>query len=520
MRVWTNGGIHLVVDDRGLAIHREGAAPEMLRRFEGGSRKRGGTVGWAKRHILAVLDDGPMPERVIIGGDGRVMTLTLPEATPRVFDGHILDAVGIGEGRALVCLSRVDDDGERRAKLAFGESDDGELAIEEELELPKIAKIAWPGGIWQKGAEAWPENEEDSAIELEQLGVAWTGKDPGFFFDPVILDRNAHGVAVAARYSGIVAVLRPGAKAIDFAVRVPTQPEAEIFASATPKGVLVSLCIEGRESALLHLGKGGEVLGHVSKLGKELLRGTGPVLLVTDDKALIYAGGILEVALDSFELRTRGEALGIQVGGELCAATSLDGATGMLGLGSSAHVIRRGGRGRVRVEALAPPPEPVAPPPPPSMDTVKGPPALALARIPEQTSAWESRKGESFAVELGFTSAGGAGKGVYVEVGGQALADGLVSPKRVEIDDHVAEFAKKGGIARAELPAVALAAALALPEPRRRGPPLEPQPDPTRARVEFDAVKNGAGLLTVRVGPLGAEPGRGSALQGKRVVIG
>jgi hypothetical protein len=40
-----------------------------------------------------------------------------------------------------------------------------------------------------------------------------------------------------------------------------------------------------------------------------------------------------------------------------------------------------------------------------------------------------------------------------------------------------------------------------------------------RANVTLDGLKAGAGLVTVRIGPLKAEPGRGSIVQGKTLTV-
>src|SRR5688572_20739343 len=112
------------MDDRGLAIHREGAATQ-LRRVGGGDaaarRRAGAAGGWARRHVLAVLEDDPEPEHVIVGGNGRAASLALAGTGSRGVDAHVLDAVGLGGGRALLAVARPDEDGERRVKLVIAE---------------------------------------------------------------------------------------------------------------------------------------------------------------------------------------------------------------------------------------------------------------------------------------------------------------------------------------------------------------------------------------------------------------
>lgn len=154
----------------------------------------------------------------------------------------------------------------------------------------------------------------------------------------------------------------------------------------------------------------------------------------------------------------------------------------------------------------------------PAEERVVGPPALALSKATAGAGEWTAAAGESTTIEVGVASAGGAGKGIYVEVGGPAMASGLVIAETAWVGDgstkREATFAQRGMVARAEIPDVALRAAYVIDPSAKRQRPM-----PTIVvRVSVRGGKAGANLLTVRVGPLGADPGRGSALQGKRVV--
>jgi hypothetical protein len=156
-------------------------------------------------------------------------------------------------------------------------------------------------------------------------------------------------------------------------------------------------------------------------------------------------------------------------------------------------------------------------PPEPAEERVIGPPALALSKS-TAGGEWSATADKTTVIEVGVASAGGAGKGIYVELGGPAFASGLVIAESASVGEGAnkreATFTQRGMAVRAELPEVVLRAAYVHDPSAKRQRPM-----PTiLVRVAVKGGKPGANLLTIRVGPLGAEPGRGSALQGKRLV--
>ena len=90
-----------------------------------------------------------------------------------------------------------------------------------------------------------------------------------------------------------------------------------------------------------------------------------------------------------------------------------------------------------------------------------------------------------------------------------------VQVKGVKASAHGATATFKGP--RAELPELALEAAFEVDSNKKAPPP--PPIEPRRVIVTIRGEKAGAGLLTVRVGPIGASGTSGSAMQGKTLTI-
>ena len=156
--------------------------------------------------------------------------------------------------------------------------------------------------------------------------------------------------------------------------------------------------------------------------------------------------------------------------------------------------------------------------PAPPDERMEGPPVLALSSATAGAKEWAASVGERSTIEVAVSSAGGPGRGIYVELGGPAHASGLLVAETVSVGEgpamREAAFAEQGMLARAELPDVVLKAAMVV-DPNAKKPRAMPT---LVVRIGIRGGKAGANLLTIRVGPMRAEPGRGSALQGKRIV--
>lgn len=524
MRVWTDGANHLVVGQRGIEIYRAGKPPA-LQPF--GDSGRG---GFPARHVLAVTSREPL--RAWIGRAARVHLVNLGDAPQvgRAVQAHILDATGLPDGRVLACVGPTAEDldtagdAPARARLVILSGETPDLATATELTIPKAPRITWPGGIWAKDSVPWPEEEVDEGDPpplLDALAVAYPQRDGGASFDAVTCFANEHGVVFTGSYAGLVVVLSPDGTRVEYALRVPTQgSESEIYAARTPAGVLVALCIEGRESAILHLAPDGKVLASRDKIGKEPAWGMGPPVL-QGDRVLVFESGqsgeprLHDLALADLKVAKTVEAPGARAG-ELSAASGPGGNPLIFGFGNAAVMLERGGRGRLLARPLeppAPPPPPPAPKPGPQRAT--GPTSLALAG-PGSPRTWAFTVGQAVTLDIPFTNHGGPAKGVVVEVGGPALQAGLVQPRRVILGDVEAALPERGPASRVEMPAVTIPAGNS--ERPQRGESL-PDPAARVARVELTALKAGTAVLTVRITPLGAAGGRGSVLQGKSLSV-
>lgn len=523
MRVWTDGTTHLVVRARGVEIHRAGQ-PAALRELEGVVVVGGSPL----RHVLAVTSRDPLRAWVGHGAGVRRVELGDEAEVGSALPAYVLDAVGLADGRVLACVApaRASAEGVApRAKLVLVPGDSAELEGAEEIAVPAPTRIKWPGGIWFDEAIPWPEDEAaEDEVEpppLDALAVAYPQRDGRATYDHVVMISNEHGVAVAGTFTGLVVALAPGGGRAEFAVRVPTQAgETEIHAARTPAGVVVVICVEGRESAVLHIAPDGKVLAHRDKIGKEPAWGMG-LPVVQGERVLVYEAGqgagerLHELSLSDLKVVKSVDGAG-KSRGELSVASAPGGSPVVLGLGEAACLLERGGRGRILLRTLEPPAPPAPPPRPPAKpERAVGTPSLALAG-PGGPRVWTVATGSVLPLEIPFTNHGGIGKGVAIEIGGPAFAAGLVQVQRAVVGELTAPVVARGGAARVELPGVPLLAGLT-----DRGPKNAPLPDPAAQmlRVELVGAKAGTAVLTVRITPLGVPPGRGSVLQGKSLTV-
>ncbi len=534
MRVFTDGQTHLVLGPGGLAIHRPDAEPRLV--ALGPAPKRGAVLA-PPRDVLAPLDEEL--DRVLVTVDRTAWEVPLGGGAPRKLTERVLDAVRGHDGRLFAVVSDTVG-AEPDARFVLATLEPGQPLVETaRLTLPAATRIAWPQNtIWESSVDPWPEADEEFNAEehrLDAIAVGYASRDGTTFFDAVHLATSAHGTALASAYSGVVAVVRPGASEVAFCVRIPaTRDEQEIFAVPTREGVLVVTTLHGKYSAVLHIAPDGAVLAHVSRLGEGLAFGLGAPFLVGDERAVVVqslkTSRVTALTLPGLAAEALGD-LDMKLVGESSAFTTADGRTALVGLGDMAYLFRISEDSEVQIAPLL---MPVAPAPatkraplaaPVGPARMIGPPALALSKATAGAGEWSVAPGATTTIDVAFSSAGGKGRGLYVEVGGPAFASGLLTAESVSFGRDAAKveaaFATRGAAARAELGEVALEPAFAVEEPRRRTTrPEPPPPMPVMfVRVTIRGAKVGGNLLTIRVGPLGAEPGRGSALQGKRLVV-
>jgi hypothetical protein len=138
--------------------------------------------------------------------------------------------------------------------------------------------------------------------------------------------------------------------------------------------------------------------------------------------------------------------------------------------------------------------------------------------VADAATPWRGDAGKTVSVRVNVGNRGGAAKGIYVEIAGAAIEQGLVSP--IEVRDEsgatAVPFETRSGVARAELPDVPVEAGYVAPE--KKGTPMPPQP--IRAlEVRVKGEKAGQGIMMVRVGPRGATGSSGSAMAGRSFVV-
>jgi hypothetical protein len=524
MRVWTDGSLHLVSGEEGIEVHRPNTAAVL---HALGKPQKG---AHPPRDVLAVVSSDPLQVWVGSGADVRLVALDESARIEKTIPANILDAIGLGDGRVLACAVLP---GERSPRLVVVDGAAPDFAAATDLSPPAARRITWPGGIWEKDV-AWPEDdveEGDEPLVLDALALGYPQTDGRFLYDEVLISANEHGITVTGVYVGIVAALPRDASKIDFAVRVPTQVgETEIFAARTAAGgVVVVHCIEGRHAAVTHLASDGTVLGNRFKIGRDLAWGMGPPV-VQGERVVVFEAGaqgadrLHELKLPALEVAKSAE-LGEHPTGRLSVWTSPTSDPFVLGLGAKARLIKRGPRGRIDVEALTRPPPKVAAPPraivqAPSL-RMQGPPALALSKGDQRLSPWTMTTEEPSVIEIPFTNQGGASRGVAIEISGPAFQSGLVRTTRAKVGDVETMLTSKPGAAsvRGELGELAMEAGFTPIGSDKKGALPPPAAPSLYLRIEIFGVRPGNAVLTVRITPLKALPGRGSVLQGKSVTV-
>ncbi len=524
MRVWTDGSIHLVSGEEGIEVHRPNTAAVL--HALGKPQKR----AIPPRDVLAVVTSDPLRIWVGSGTEVRLVTISDGAEVERKIPANILDAIGLGDGRVLTCAVLP---GERSPRLVVVDGAEPDFATAAVLPLPAAPRITWPGGIWEKDV-AWPEDdveEGDEPLALDALALGYPQTDGRFLYDEVLLSANEHGITVTGVYVGIVAALPRDASRIDFALRVPTQVgETEIFAARTGSGgVVVVHCIEGRHSAVTHLGPDGAVLGSRHKIGRELAWGMGPPV-VQGERVVVFEAGaqgadrLHELKLPSLEVAKSAE-LGDHPTGRLSVATAPpNGDPFVLGLGTKARLVKRGARGRLDTEALVRPvPKVVAPRAPSS----RRPRCGSRGR-----RRWRSQ-GRSAAVAVDDDHQRGLRHRDPLHQPGRRqprrgdrdLRPGLPErprahdpgPRRRRRDDAREQARRRLGPRRARRRGDG--GRLHAHRRRQEGRAASPAAPSLYLRIEVFGVKPGNGVLTVRITPLKVAPGRGSVLQGKSVTV-
>jgi hypothetical protein len=527
MELWTNGDVHVVATGRGIA--RLTADRTDIQRFALGKLRRGDEP--PDLDAFAVLDLAG--ERVMVGRNGGLQLCTFagPPSMTALSSQEIRAAVARDNGELVVCAAREGDDQRTRSILCAAKVVGEALVLGAELAVPKPRRLDWPKLIWAKNAVPWPEDDSDPDLdepfEPDQLDVRLRS---GHWQGHPRLHANRHGLVATSNYSGVVAMYDAETLAPRFAVRVPTQSEADLFAVATSTGAVVVLVIEGRHSAVLHLDPSGSLTASRGKLGREPTWGLGAPLVIGEDPAgvshVMTSPVAYELALPGLEGR---KAKGLEETPILAHASNRAHDRHLIASGDhgaqphrwSLLEMRADGLGVARERAMPDlrPPEKPAEDVPVGPVRARGAPSLTLSAKPGTTS-WACPSNGTALLELTVTSKGGPVSGLYVELGGPAVASGVVTGDWVTLGSESAAFDAPGAGPRAALPAGRMEAGFAVVERvKGRAPPPAPLPDPAlELRLTIRGAKPGQGLLTVRVGSLAAGAA-GSGMQGKNLVV-
>ncbi len=310
-------------------------------------------------------------------------------------------------------------------------------------------RIEWPAGlIWKKGDKSLYDMADDHGIGILDA------------FVPTI-ECNAHGIAVASTGSGAVVLVRPGASEIAASFQVPSQEDASLYACPTEHGVLVSIIVDGQDSAYIHLAEDGSIIGHRASQGATpaLCLDSG-FLLYDDDK------NCLELVDEKFSEKATLE----MAWPPLDAAAAPDGASfaladtenmlrghvnvnGELVIVAQYENVKQAGAKRpgelAAIEAKWDP------------ERSQGKSAVGFAAGMSQPP-WAATAGEPFELVMHARSTGGPGTGICVTIGGDAAKNCTFEAVTVDGVRQVLTPDGKGSYS-AEFPSIELVQGISYP---------------------------------------------------------
>jgi hypothetical protein len=471
--------------------------------------------------VFAVLD--PEGQRALIKRDGEgcaVWSHGAPALSP-LGAPAVFAAVSRSPGELVVAVPDAGD-GRQRLGLHRARLSGSTLELGTVIELPPAPRLEWESPLWS-WSHKWPEDDPDAdpdePFDARALGVkhrtreSWLGR--------LRLVQNRCGIAVAATYSGIVAVLDRRTLEPRLCVRVPTdQEQFDIMALPTPTGVLITLVADYRHTEYVFVEDGGTLVATRSRLDGDLGWGASSAGILWNELSVLVnqSDAMYRLSLPSLKAtrwRPAGERYAVDAG------ASTDGTlhaiaftTGNYKNPKSWQLERYDAtKSKSQATELAMPMfreiETRARSSPSRAD---GAPALGLT---SDKAPWNTSVGATLRLELALSNRGGAAGGLYVELGGDA-ARSLVSGVRVSAGaSKDVAFEKRGATWRAELPDAELEAGFADAADAKL---VGGQPTVSLV-VEALGERAGSALMTVRVGPMGATGTTGSALQGRSVTV-
>ena len=539
MTAWTDGKTQVVCGPAGLSVHRGGKAKLILslEQLGGPLPPKKGKAGFARLRPLAVAPNTKVAftidvERKLVrtaldaGGESIKFPWDITELAPvdakRVFAAYVTGT----KARAMTSIVIGAPPADPKAKW------------EHDYEAERPSKVEWPEELlWEKAP--WSRK------------TRWATNP-----DLIEINANAHGFTVYDLASAVVGVLRrPAGKLIpegfSAVLRTPKEKGSTLAATATAKGVLIATCRAKGESVLAEYDDDGKLLGHrvlaAAKIGPLVTLGPkGERALALIDRRklqLISLADLSPVAelelpaqLPASRVHLRapedGRSFLLAAGEQLLAgrveADSLSGESFDL---SSVPSPGKAHEAEIPMAKIVEPEEPTGADGKP-LDLrpriITQAPRLSLD--PNQPNdAWNFKTGGEFQITLKAVSVGGPSEtGLYVEVYGDALAQGLVEPHSVAIEgenEGKAEFREAPKKRLAVLPDFRLPAGVE-PVKDKKVKPKErflDNPEDTFLTIRLAGKVAQAGgeagpLLFVRVGFEGAET-EGSILRGRPVTI-
>jgi hypothetical protein len=487
---------------------------------------------------------------VVLDAEGRRAIVQRERESPSIWThddkGGSLAPCEAGEIRALVAspdgpmvalsVDRADADRPRQ-ELRIARLDGARLVLGDEIVIPEAPKIEWPGSLFPNGAR-WPgdpideedddDEPEDPPFDPRRLSVERQSAHGAFWHGAVRLSANRFGIGLTSTYSGLVAVLDPRTLAWRLAVRSRAEREQfDLFVLPMTEGALLTLVANYRHTEFVDLDASGTVRGNRLQFGRDPAWGADSPGLAWDAQTALVSQALSEeqiqaLTIPSLETRRFTKETGCLIDG----GSSPDGAVHVLACTHRNYQrphnwrisrwTRQGARWRSS-EITAPDFRPVeAPPGPEAPKRAEG--TAALGALADAATPWRARVGEEAVVRVRVENRGGPARGLYVELGGAAIAAGLVSVQSVAIEGREAvAFVRKGAAARAELPEVGLDAGFA-PASGRGAPPAPAQPAIV-IELRVRAERAGQEILSVRVGLRGATGTAGSAMVGRSFAV-
>ncbi len=432
--------------------------------------------------------------------------------------GEVFDAVPCGQG--LLTLVVEAQDGWERLELRSASLEAGRASVDigEAVTLTPGPRMTWPSRFWREGEEPWAES---AVLGARQIGENWVG--------PARVSANRCGIALTSSSSGTVAFL-DGHGRLRWSATLPADPgQLEIHALPLPdEKLLVAYAASYGQNEYVLLADAEAAPVCRSELGDKPAWGARSAGLLWSDDTVLVSSRDVTWALGLPQLTARKFA----------------GHAAVVDFGSSAdpgrHVLAFASQEKpqphnwnlVGYEVSEKKPKtwdvplpdfrPVAPPPEDTQPRAKGPVLLGAVAA---ESSWQIPLGADREIDIIVSNRGGpVENGFYIQVGGVAKKNGLVELVGATIsmaDETAADLVKDERTSRVDFPGASLYAGFVVEKPLKKvskAPPPPEQPS-LSVTVTLRGVKQGSGLLTVRVGPLGTEGHRGSALVGRNLSV-